>query len=374
MLNTNDFGEEYELEWPPALFKEEAEAIAAVSATQFDEFADLLLTEAFIESAPVEEFRQRTMWQGWGTSPAVEPTGKAFFLELARNADSLPKVAAARPYWIQKKPGSIAPQRAPRSSFREDWLRVVADLISAGYFALAAEEACVDGLSEVDVAENLSRQVERRTGIPDLWPFPNEANGGNEDLLLTLVEVLHDLAARPRRRTFHEFGQCGWHHHDPAKKAGRSLYRWKVNDLLQRHNYDLRLADEGEDVGRLVRHLTDPRAELIVEVIKSEDGPTKASTEHAIALFRKRGATREDKRSACAALALVLEDRRRLLKTSLLKKDEGMLFQIANEFDVRHRDGKQYSDLGDEFQDWVFWMYLATVELTNRLTSRGNLS
>ena len=59
-----------------------------------------------------------------------------------------------------------------------------------------------------------------------------------------------------------------------------------------------------------------------------------------------------------------------MLKASLLKKDEGMLFQIANEFDVRHRDGKQYSDLGDEFQEWVFWMYLASVELTNRLISR----
>ena len=95
------------------------------------------------------------------------------------------------------------------------------------------------------------------------------------------------------------------------------------------------------------------------------------SVEHGIALFRKRGVTREDKRSACVALALVLEDRRRLLKEEMLRKDEGMLFKIANEFDIRHRDGKQYDNYGDEFFDWIFWIYLSTIELTNRVIARS---
>ena len=276
MLNINDLGEEYELEWPAELFREEAMAIAAAPAKQFDNFADLLLTEAFLESAPVEEFRRIRMWQGWEASPAVESTGKQFLLDLAQHANSLPTVASARPYWLQKQHGYSAPQSSPRSSFREDWLRVVTDLIVGGYFSLAAGEACVDGPSEGDISINLARQIERRTGIADLWPLPSVAGGGSEDLLLTVVEVLHDLAARPRARTFHEYGQCGWHHNDQAKEPGRSVYRWKVNELLQRHNHDLRLANEGEDIGRLVRHIADPRADLLIEVIRSEYGPTKA--------------------------------------------------------------------------------------------------
>lgn len=369
MLNIKDLGEEYELEWPVPLFREEAKAIAGAPKTNFTEFAELLLREAFVEAAPAEEFRRRAIWGNWEPAPLPEGTAEQFFVDLVRGAHELPTIAAASPYWLQKKLPSTRVERSPRTSFREDWLKLVADLIAEGYFSLAAGETCVDDLSEVAVFDRLSRQIERRTGIPDMWPLPPGEQGA-EDLLLTLVEVLHDLAARPRSRTFHEYSQCGWHHADQARKPGQAVYRWKVNELLQRHRHDLRLAEEGEDTGRLVWHFTDPRAELIVEVIKSDDAPTKATTEHAIALFRKRGATKEDKRSACAALALVLEDRRKMLKTSLIKKDEGMLFQIANEFDVRHRDGKQYDDLGDEFQDWVFWTYLATVELTNRLISR----
>ncbi len=47
---------------------------------------------------------------------------------------------------------------------------------------------------------------------------------------------------------------------------------------------------------------------------------------HAVALFRRRGATAHDKRSAVVALAGVLEERRQLLKAQLLRGDEGALF------------------------------------------------
>ena len=89
-----------------------------------------------------------------------------------------------------------------------------------------------------------------------------------------------------------------------------------------------------------------------------------------MALFRSRGVTREDKRSAAVALARVLEDRRDLLKAELLSKDEGSLFQIANQFDVRHRRADQRPNYDEAYLDWIFWWYLATVELTDRLLAR----
>ncbi len=54
-------------------------------------------------------------------------------------------------------------------------------------------------------------------------------------------------------------------------------------------------------------------------------------------MFRSRAADREEKRSAVLALARVLEDRRQLIEDQLDGKDEGALFRIANEFDLRHR-------------------------------------
>ena len=70
-------------------------------------------------------------------------------------------------------------------------------------------------------------------------------------------------------------------------------------------------------------------------------------------------------------LAHVLERRRSLLKDKLLRSDEGALFRIANEFAIRHENEKQRSDYDPVFLDWVFWWYLATIELTDRLLQQN---
>lgn len=116
----------------------------------------------------------------------------------------------------------------------------------------------------------------------------------------------------------------------------------------------------------------DPRADLEQTVRQHVPDTNLSRIDHAIALFRQRGASVEDKRSACKDLADVLENRRPLLRKQLRSKDEGALFQIANEFAVRHHDGKQHVDYAQEqFLDWIFWIYLATVELSNRLMARS---
>jgi hypothetical protein len=148
------------------------------------------------------------------------------------------------------------------------------------------------------------------------------------------------------------------------------LYRWRVNQLLASGEIQFRLAEDGEDVGRLVRVVDSARAELLERVLATPEPAAHGRVEHAIALFRARAATEHDKRSAIVALANVLEDRRKLLKTSLFSDDEGALFHIANKFDLRHRNDKQHTDYDPAFRDWVFWWYLATIELTDRLLAR----
>jgi hypothetical protein len=100
------------------------------------------------------------------------------------------------------------------------------------------------------------------------------------------------------------------------------------------------------------------------------DEATGGRVRHALALFRGRTATEHDKRSAVVALALVLEERRHILKDNLVKKDEGALFDIANNFAIRHQRDDQKPDYDPIFLDWVFWWYLATIELTDRVLSR----
>lgn len=117
----------------------------------------------------------------------------------------------------------------------------------------------------------------------------------------------------------------------------------------------------------------DDRAVLVDRVLRSPEPTVRDQVQHAVALFRGRNATAHDKRSAVVALALVLERRRSLLKAKLLRPDEGALFRIANEFAIRHENERQRSNYDPIFLDWVFWWYLASVELTDRMLYRSSL-
>jgi hypothetical protein len=142
------------------------------------------------------------------------------------------------------------------------------------------------------------------------------------------------------------------------------------------------MAGDGPERGRLVEVTGDPRDDLVQRLMTpaaarestdADDGTSdrdRTSVAHAVELFRARDATRETKRSAVVAVARVLENRRSLLKDMLLSQDEDALFQIANQFDVRHANGRQHDDYAEEFLDWIFWWYLATVELTDRILAQ----
>ena len=123
-----------------------------------------------------------------------------------------------------------------------------------------------------------------------------------------------------------------------------SVDRWKANELLTAAGISYRLADNGEDLGRLVAVFDDGRSELLGEVLGRAQPDTAARVQHAIALFRRRGAGDEDKRSALITLAGILEERRQLIKAELVSADEGALFHIANKFAIRHQNRQQLSD------------------------------
>lgn len=105
--------------------------------------------------------------------------------------------------------------------------------------------------------------------MQQLWPAP--PGGWETDVFLTAVEAVHDLVAWPRVRTPSPDASC---YSGFTRDTGRAVYRHRTSQLLDLHEIGLRLADDGEDTGRLVRT-----------------------------------ADREDKRTAAAALHRVLEHR-----------------------------------------------------------------
>ncbi len=77
-----------------------------------------------------------------------------------------------------------------------------------------------------------------------------------------------------------------------------------------------------------------------------------------------------DRRDAVRDLADVVERLRPTVKEHMFSKDEGALFQIANQFWIRHNDPGQRRDYDhDAWWDWLFHLYLSSIRLVQRLAT-----
>jgi hypothetical protein len=92
----------------------------------------------------------------------------------------------------------------------------------------------------------------------------------------------------------------------------------------------------------------------------------------AIHLFRRYRASIQDRQTAVRELADVLEFLKPKLKEVLMKKDESDLFNIANNFDIRHnnKDQKTHYDKAI-WLSWMFYYYLATIHASLRLIEKS---
>lgn len=378
---------DYELRWPREVLARELAALRRTRPTTGrraepeDERIVFLLEDAFGEG-PAEDYRQQAAtgrrvpgapWDEdpWGVNSdhriaASSAPGEDSYLDaLVAALPELREHHEPAPYWPDRQRVRRSATAPPDpASLRRRFARLVEEHRARGLFGRDLPPVCVDDSEPVNEADVL----ESRLGIPGLWPLQPET--WDSDTFYGLVEVFHDLAVRPRERSFHSWDGCGWHYSVFSADTGRALYRWSTNRLLERGGATLRLADSGEDVGRLIQVTDEARGDLVDRVLAAPDHQVTDQVQHAISLFRRRDATTHDKRSAVVALANVLEDRRALLKSSLFSDDETQLFHIANKFDLRHRNDKQHAKYDPAFRDWVFWWYLATIELTDQLIER----
>jgi hypothetical protein len=360
---------DYEVAWPRDLIRRDlSDLVNSTTQKDWEVKVDLLLRDAFISGIPRDQFRGLG-GSGFGVPDAPLTDQRKFLVSILRRLDSFPEPSARRPYWSERKSGASTPQSVGIEPIARTYVHTVKALEDSGYFEEAFTKDCVDDPSTVSAASLIADLV----GRDDIWPLNPMRLVDDLDAFFDVVEVLHDLVARPRNGWIHDYCGCGWHYTEFSRDSGRRLYRWHVNRLLDRSDLGVRLADDGEDEGRLIAVTDNARTELLGVMTERIDD-TADQVRHAIALFRQRGATEHDKRSAVTSLALVLEERRSLLKDVLYSSDEGALFEIANRFAIRHQDQRQKADYSPEFLDWTFWWYLATIELTDRVLARETVS
>ncbi|MCZ4561808.1 hypothetical protein O4160_13275 [Rhodococcus sp. IEGM 1401] len=365
---------EYQLRWPRALFVQEAAKLLNLRASEdnWDDRCKLLLRDAFVDfpaCGPLDDLNELpgTLGLEWVNKPKdnVFSYRQSFLRDLMSQADQLNEdPSARRPLWRERH-GITTSAESPAAfdTLVTRYVDLANDLDTLCYFDRIFTKDCVD-----DQRGHQPEQYLYQNLTVDLaWPLDSSVLIGDRDLFYDVVEVLHDAAARPRDGWEHNYNECGWHGKQFDSTSGRAVYRWRVNKLFDRHDVRLRLAEDGAEEGRLVTTTDDARNDLI-DTATSRTTPSVDRVQHGVEQFRKRGATRNDKRSAARSLADVLESRRKnVLADALNKTHAGQLFLIANKFDIRHHAEDQNSDYPDYYLDWIFWLYLATIELTNNI-------
>jgi hypothetical protein len=382
--------DDFDLRWPPELFAEEAHrllgrrssgatsrnlagkndflGVIRVDTSSAD--IEWLLTEAFVSTTPVETFCRVAANTFAQRSKPDRPDSTQWFMRLIREVAAWAEPSPRKPYWSARHAGGRGGRQLEFDDLTRRFIRVVEEFEANGYLAHVFGQECVDDRGAPPLPDR-AMILEERAGYPIAhWPLWESRLGWELDSFCDLVEVFHDLVARPTSRWWHDFARCGWHYSAFATGPGRRLYRWRINQLLDASTLGLRLAEEGEDLGRLVRAEPTGLEDLPERAMQAAAPKAVDRVQHAIALFRARSATLEERRSAVITLAGILEERRDLLRAELLTKDETALFQIANQFAVRHQKADQRSDYDPAFLDWLFWWYLGTVQLTDQLLAR----
>jgi hypothetical protein len=145
----------------------------------------------------------------------------------------------------------------------------------------------------------------------------------------------------------------------------------KVNELLTLYKHPFMLSETGE-----ILHKPEKGFERMFEAdIPSSDENVYARVETAITRFRRHGASLDDRRQAVRDLADVLEYLRPQLKTLLNNKDEGDLFNIANNFGIRHHNDKQKTNYDAAiWLSWMFYFYLSTIHVVLRKLEKEKLN
>ncbi|MEP3991559.1 MAG: hypothetical protein ABJN07_14880 [Balneola sp.] len=194
----------------------------------------------------------------------------------------------------------------------------------------------------------------------------------DEELILSSIEFLYDHISKPRE--MEEFvTDTGFNYNDYGSydtKAGQKEFREAVNQYLS----DFKDGYELDEIGEIIR-LGDNGLEFIVgaELPEYDFDNIELHVEQALHIWRQRDASKEDKKDAVRKLCDVLEWLRKSDKLTgvLNKKDENDLFQIANQFAIRHHNPRQKSDYDEDiWYSWMFHFYLATYHAIIRMIKK----
>lgn len=252
--------------------------------------------------------------------------------------------------------------------------KLVSDLFrhftDRGFFQEAFGYHCVD---DGDVPGTLGHDIEfqilRRIRKSNLWPITEKFTLYSEDDVFDMIEFFYDQISQPLDGRLHSWQNCGMHYTTFDKDAGRQEYRKEINEILRDYQEGYELSVDGE-----ILSLADEGLSTLLEANPPayDRDNVDARINAAVLKFRRHRSSLNDRRDALRDLADVLEFLRPKLKIVLSKPDESDLFNIANNFAIRHHNDAQKADYDKAiWYSWIFYYYLATIHAAVRLIKKA---
>ncbi|RZK27268.1 MAG: hypothetical protein EOO43_00155 [Flavobacterium sp.] len=231
-----------------------------------------------------------------------------------------------------------------------------------GYYCVDADE--VEGELGGDVASVMFLALRK----DNLWPIHNNIDSYSEDDLFSVIEFLHDYCSKPLEGDYHQYNNCGMHYHTFDDVQGKLEFRKDVNNILTQYESGFELSVKGEVLSLLNKDLL-PLMEATIPSNDEENINSKLAL--AITKFRRHKSTLEDRRNVLRDLADVMEYLRPKLKDTLMSNDEKDIFNIANNFGIRHHNASQKVKYDKAiWYSWIFYYYLATIHASLRLIEK----
>jgi len=233
---------------------------------------------------------------------------------------------------------------------------------------------CVDeGFVPGRIGDDPDLFIYKKLRKKKLWPLEDRLHFYSEDDLFDVIEFLFDHVSQGNDGYYHDYNGCGWHYTEfKNHAAAKAAYRTELNEVLADYSSGYELSPKGEILER-GGDVLEPL--LKTKLPHADSTNVVARVESAKLKWLRRGSTAADRRDAVRDLADVLEFLRPQVRDVLNKKDESDLFELANNFGIRHHRQNQQTDYDQAiWYSWMFHYYLATIHACVRLIEKNKAS
>lgn len=271
-------------------------------------------------------------------------------------------------YYSQRTGSNPHPSGLPLKDVVDLFVRVYDQLHADGYFHEAFGYECVDAGFVSGTVRDPNLAILLAIRKRDLWPLREHSERYTEDDLFDMIEFLFQHVSKPVDGAYHGWNDCGMHWSKFDQSEGRIEFCDQVNAVLGHYERAFELSQNGEILSRAEQGF-----EPIFDAkLPSEDAKVRDRVTAAVLRFRRHGSTLDDRRQAVRDLADVFEYLRPQVKTFLTSKDEGDLFNLVNNFGIRHHNDHQKTGYEAAlWLNWMFYYFLATIHVLMRKMDRA---